>query len=70
LGIELGFLWTIIEIMIMSKIVFGKTSLEVYRIGLGTLAFGHKTKGIQNRDEIYGCIDFALDNGINLIDTA
>jgi myo-inositol catabolism protein IolS len=56
--------------MIMSKITFGKTSLEVSRIGLGTLAFGHKTKGIQNRDEIYGCIDFALDNGINLIDTA
>jgi len=56
--------------MIMSKIAFGKTSLEVSRIGLGTLAFGHKTKGIQNRDEIYDCIDFALDNGINLVDTA
>jgi len=54
----------------MNKIRFGKTDLEVSRIGLGTLAFGHETKGIQDKDEIYGCINFALDNGINLIDTA
>jgi myo-inositol catabolism protein IolS len=60
----------IIEFEIMNKIKFGKTELETSRIGLGTLAFGHKTKGIQNKNEIYGCIDFALDNGINLIDTA
>ena len=55
---------------IMNKIRLGKTNLEVSRIGLGTLAFGHKTKGIQDKDEIHRCINFALDNGINLIDTA
>ena len=54
----------------MNKIRLGKTDLEVSRIGLGTLAFGHKTKGIQDKDEIHDCINFALDNGINLIDTA
>jgi len=54
----------------MNKIKLGKTDLEVSRIGLGTLAFGHKTKGIQDKDEIHGCINFALDNSINLIDTA
>ncbi len=54
----------------MNKIKFGKTNLEVSRVGLGSLAFGHKTKGIQNKDEIHSCINFALDNGINLIDTA
>jgi aryl-alcohol dehydrogenase-like predicted oxidoreductase len=58
------------KIAIMNKTKFGKTSLEVSRIGLGTLAFGHKTKGIQDKDEILSCINFALDNGINLIDTA
>ena len=54
----------------MNKTKLGKTDLEVSRIGLGTLAFGHKTKGIQDKGEIHGCINFALDNGINLIDTA
>jgi len=54
----------------MNKIKLGKTNLEVSRIGLGTLAFGHKMKGIQDKDEIHSCINFALDNGINLIDTA
>jgi len=54
----------------MNKVKLGKTDLEVSRIGLGTLAFGHRTKGIQDKDEIHGCITFALDNGINLIDTA
>jgi aryl-alcohol dehydrogenase-like predicted oxidoreductase len=54
----------------MNKTKFGKTDLEVSRIGLGTLAFGHKTKGIQDKDEIHSCMNFALDNGINLIDTA
>lgn len=54
----------------MNKIKLGKTNLEVSRIGLGTLAFGHKTKGIQDKDEIHNCINFAFDNGINLIDTA
>ncbi len=54
----------------MENIRLGKTDMKVSRIGLGTLAFGHKTKGIQNKEKIYECINFALDNGINLIDTA
>ncbi|NHJ46246.1 MAG: aldo/keto reductase [Asgard group archaeon] len=54
----------------LEKIRFGKTDLKVSRIGLGTLAFGHKFKGIQDKDQIHNCINFALDNGINLIDTA
>ena len=54
----------------MEKIKFGKTNLKVSRIGLGTLAFGHKSKGIQDKEQIYDCLNFALDNGINLLDTA
>ncbi|NHJ87094.1 MAG: aldo/keto reductase [Asgard group archaeon] len=54
----------------MDKIKFGKTDLNVSRIGLGTLAFGHPSKGIQDKETIYDCLNFALDNGINLIDTA
>ncbi|MFX0052546.1 MAG: aldo/keto reductase [Candidatus Hermodarchaeota archaeon] len=54
----------------MQTIKVGKTNLKVSRIGLGTLAFGHPTKGIQNKKVIYDCLNFALDNGINLIDTA
>ncbi len=54
----------------MQTIEIGKTDLKVSRIGLGTLAFGHPTKGIQNKEEIHNCLNFALDNGINLIDTA
>ncbi|MHA2074338.1 MAG: aldo/keto reductase [Candidatus Hodarchaeales archaeon] len=54
----------------MQTIEIGKTNLRVSRIGLGTLAFGHPTKGIQDKRKIYDCLNFALDNGINLIDTA
>ena len=54
----------------MQKIGFGKTDLKVSRIGLWTLAFGHPAKGIQNKEEIYDYLNFAFDNGINLIDTA
>ncbi len=54
----------------MKKITLGKSSLKVSRIGLGTLAFGHKSKGIQNKEEIFDCLNYAFDNGINLIDTA
>lgn len=54
----------------MEKIKLGKSDLKVSRIGLGTLAFGHKSKGIQDKEQIYDCLNFALDNGINLIDTA
>ncbi|NHJ87042.1 MAG: aldo/keto reductase [Asgard group archaeon] len=54
----------------MEKINFGKTDLKVSRIGLGTLAFGHKWKGIQDKEQIHNCLNYALDNGINLLDTA
>jgi len=54
----------------LQRIGIGKTNLKVSRIGLGTLAFGHPAKGIQNKEEIYDCLNFALDDGINLIDTA
>ena len=54
----------------MQTVKVGKTNLKVSRIGLGTLAFGHPTKGIQDKKEIYDCLNFALDNGINFIDTA
>jgi len=48
----------------MHTIKIGKTNLKVSRIGLGTLDFGHPTKGIQDKKEIYDCLNFALDNGI------
>lgn len=50
--------------------MLGKSDLKVSRVGLGTLAFGHRTKGIQDKEEIFDCLNFAFDNGINLIDTA
>jgi aryl-alcohol dehydrogenase-like predicted oxidoreductase len=54
----------------MEKIKLGKTNLEISRLALGSLAFGHKFKGIQDKKKIHNCINYALDNGINLIDTA
>ena len=54
----------------MEKNQFGKTDLNVSRIALGSLSFGHRFKGIQNKDQIHKCLNFALDKGINLIDTA
>jgi len=54
----------------MEKIKFGKTNIKVSRIGLGTLAFGHKWKGMHDKNQIFDCLNFALDNGINLLDTA
>ncbi|MFW9924655.1 MAG: aldo/keto reductase, partial [Candidatus Thorarchaeota archaeon] len=54
----------------MEKITLGKSSLKVSRIGLGTLALGHPRKGIQDKNEIFNIINYALDNGINFIDTA
>ncbi|NPD88290.1 MAG: hypothetical protein HGN29_06185 [Asgard group archaeon] len=54
----------------MRKIRFGKSDLEVSEIGLGTLTFGHPTKGIQNFNEIKKILNYALDNGINFLDTA
>ena len=55
---------------IIKKIKFGKSDLEVSEIGLGTLAFGHPTKGIQDFNEIQRILNYALDNGINFLDTA
>ncbi|MHA2249038.1 MAG: aldo/keto reductase [Candidatus Kariarchaeaceae archaeon] len=54
----------------MKKIRFGKSDLEVSEIGLGALTFGHPTKGIQDFDEIKKILNYALDNGINFVDTA
>ena len=54
----------------MEKINLGKTELKASRLALGTLSFGHKFKGIQDKETIHNCINYALDNGINLIDTA
>ncbi|NHJ87963.1 MAG: aldo/keto reductase [Asgard group archaeon] len=54
----------------MDKITLGKSDLKISRIGLGTLAFGHRSKGIQDKNEIFNCINYAIDNGINFIDTA
>jgi len=54
----------------MKKIEFGKSDLEVPEIGLGTLTFGHPTKGIQDFEEIKRILNYALDNGMNFLDTA
>lgn len=54
----------------MKKIQFGKSDLKVPEIGLGTLAFGHPTKGIQDFEEIKKVLNYALDNGMNFLDTA
>ncbi|MCG3221088.1 MAG: aldo/keto reductase [Candidatus Heimdallarchaeota archaeon] len=54
----------------MKKIRFGKSDLEVSEIGLGTLTFGHPTKGILDFNEIKKLLNYALDNGINFLDTA
>lgn len=54
----------------MRRIKFGKSDLEVSEIGLGTLTFAHPTKGIQDYEEIKKILNYALDTGINFIDTA
>jgi aryl-alcohol dehydrogenase-like predicted oxidoreductase len=56
--------------LLMKKIKFGKSDLEVPEIGLGTLTFGHPTKGIQDFEEIKKLLNYALDNGMNFLDTA
>ncbi|NHJ05242.1 MAG: aldo/keto reductase [Candidatus Heimdallarchaeota archaeon] len=59
-----------IWVITLEKINLGRSELKVSRVGLGTLAFGHKSKGIQDKQQIFDCLNYALDNGINLIDTA
>ncbi|NHJ47013.1 MAG: aldo/keto reductase [Asgard group archaeon] len=54
----------------MKKVGLGKSSLKVSRIGLGSLAFGHKAKGIQDKEQILDVLNYAFDSGINLINTA
>ncbi|NPD90478.1 MAG: hypothetical protein HGN29_17325 [Asgard group archaeon] len=54
----------------MEKIALGKTDLKVSRIGLGTLAFGHKFKGIQDKEQIYDCLNYAIASCINLIEVS
>ncbi len=60
----------LLTVIKMKKIKFGKSDLEVSEIGLGTLTFGHPTKGIQDFDEIKKILNYALDNGMNFLDTA
>jgi len=54
----------------MRKIQFGKSDMKVSEIGLGTLTFGHPSKGIEDFNDIKTILNFALDNGINFVDTA
>ena len=56
--------------LIMKKIRFGKSYLKVSEICLGTLTFGHPTKGTQDFNEIKKILNYALDNGMNFLDTA
>jgi aryl-alcohol dehydrogenase-like predicted oxidoreductase len=46
--------------------LFGRTGVRVSQIGLGTMMFGGKT----GREESIRMIDYALDQGVNFIDTA
>ena len=45
---------------------FGKTGVNVSRIALGTLNFGPEISEMES----HGLLDYALENGINFIDTA
>ncbi len=47
---------------------FGKTNLKVSRIGLGAMQFG--PAWIEEREVMDDILNFALDNGVNFIDTA
>ena len=44
----------------------GKTNLEVSLLCLGTMSFGEQNTEIEAHDQL----DYALERGINLIDTA
>src|SRR6516162_11688260 len=44
----------------------GRTDIKVSVIGLGTMTFGEQNTEAQGHEQI----DYALDHGVNLIDTA
>ena len=50
--------------MIYSKL--GDTDIEISKICLGTMTFGEQN----TENEAHEQLDFALDNGVNFIDTA
>ena len=50
----------------INKIKLGASSLEVSRICLGTMTFGEQT----SEAEAHSQLDYALERGINFIDTA
>ena len=50
--------------MIYSKL--GDTDIEISKICLGTMTFGEQN----TEKEAHEQLDFALDNGVNFIDTA
>ena len=50
----------------INKIKLGASSLEVSRICLGTMTFGEQN----SEAEAHSQLDYALERGINFIDTA
>ena len=44
----------------------GNTDIRVSKIGLGTMTWGHQN----SEREAHAQLDYALDAGVNLIDTA
>jgi aryl-alcohol dehydrogenase-like predicted oxidoreductase len=50
----------------MDKITLGKSDLQVSRLGLGTMTFGQQN----SEAEAHAQIDYALERGINFLDTA
>ena len=50
--------------MIYSKL--GDTDIEISKICLGTMTFGEQNTEKESHQQL----DFALDNGVNFIDTA
>lgn len=50
----------------INKVKLGSSSLEVSRICLGTMTFGEQN----SEAEAHSQLDYALERGINFIDTA
>lgn len=48
----------------------GSSGMEITTVGLGTWAFGRYDWGSQNDDDSIAAIRFAVDSGVNWIDTA
>ena len=44
----------------------GRTAIKVSAIGLGTMTFGEQNSEAEGHEQL----DFAIDQGVNLIDTA